>query len=277
MYLLYIDESGKHAAENFVLCGIAIFERQVYFAAKEFDDFQQTYFPGIDEPVELHATEIRYGASPWDKLEREERYSLLDNLYESIRNQDVTIISSIIHRQSYEDFIWKKLESDDDPHRIHDLAEFDNGELFNLEELVYLRAFEELVNRFDLFLDRVSRKRAEEHRGMILMAQSEMRQRIESIAKRIRRHGTQWREAKRLGELMPWFSPTENSRLLQMADLCANAIYGYFEKGYAAQFERIFPKFDKESGVVHGIHHFAPDQRNCPCPGCVSRQETERE
>ena len=41
MYILYIDESGKHdGSEHFVVAEIAVFERQTYFLAQGMERLQ---------------------------------------------------------------------------------------------------------------------------------------------------------------------------------------------------------------------------------------------
>ena len=57
MYVLYLDESGNHsAASYFVLAGLAIFEREMYWYAQDMDALQQRYLPEVTEPVEFHAS-----------------------------------------------------------------------------------------------------------------------------------------------------------------------------------------------------------------------------
>lgn len=92
-------------------------------------------------------------------------------------------------------------------------------------------AFESLVNRFDRFLRWKYKEEGEAQRGLIIIAQSEYKRHIETLFTKIRQVGTRWGEAYNLAEI-PLFTPASNSRLLQVADFCANAIYGRFEGGY---------------------------------------------
>ena len=67
MNLLYLDESGDPRGwsdqRNFVLGGISVHESQIYTLSKEFDDLQEEFFPGIQLPIEIHATVIRNGSN----------------------------------------------------------------------------------------------------------------------------------------------------------------------------------------------------------------------
>ena len=67
MYVLYLDESGNENDANdqfFVLAGVALFERQIYFLSQAIETIQARHFPGL-QPVEFHASEIRSGRGFW--------------------------------------------------------------------------------------------------------------------------------------------------------------------------------------------------------------------
>jgi Protein of unknown function (DUF3800) len=53
---------------------------------------------------------------------------------------------------------------------------------------------------------------------------------------------------------VPLFLDSKASRLIQLADLVAYAIFRYFEKGDNRFFPIIEPRFDSEGGVRHGLH-----------------------
>ena len=71
---------------------------------------------------------------------------------------------------------------------------------------------------------------------------------------------------------IPYFAPAKNTRLLQLADFVANAIYGRYEGGYTKQFDRIAPRIDQEQGRMYGLVHLARNRQDCYCPACVSRR-----
>jgi hypothetical protein len=93
-----------------------------------------------------------------------------------------------------------------------------------------------LVKRFDGFLERVSRESepAEEQRGILLLAHSEMRERLESISRKFHHMGTRWGEVRFLVKC-------RGSRRRRIAayfrsPISAQTPRAYFEKGLARQF-----------------------------------------
>ncbi len=245
MYLLYADESGQHGGRYFVLAGVAVFERQTYWLADALNQIQLQLFPGINESVEYHAAVIRAGKEPpWNMLNDTQRHQLLDRVYTIIAEGQVVLFASIVERE------WLRAGTDE-----------------------YGFAFESLVNRFDRFLRWKYKEEGEAQRGLIIIAESQYQQRIETLAAKIRQAGTRWGEAYNLCDT-PLFTQAKNSRLLQVADFCANAIYGKFESGYARQFDRIASKFFEADGIVHGLAHYSRAYEQCMCPGCITRRLT---
>lgn len=243
MYLLYLDESGPENTKHFALCGIAIFERQTYWIATRLDQLQQRFLPSITHPIEFHASTIRAGREPpWYSLSEAERRELLDCVYEAIREAQVFLFGAVIERA------WLEIGQDE-----------------------YEFAFESVVNRFDRFLRRLYREENRPERGLIIIAESQYRERLETLARAIRQAGTRWGEAYNLADI-PLFTRAANSRLLQVADFCANAIWGRFEFGYARQFDRISSKFFETDGIVHGLAHYSRGYAQCTCPGCLTRK-----
>lgn len=169
MHLLYVDESGQHGADYFVLAGLAVFERQVYWLANEVERIQTELFPGTLETIDFHASVIRAGSTePWSSLSLQKRLAVLDRVYGAIRDSRAILFGVAVERA------W--LQSGQDP---------------------YLFAFENLVQRFDQFLSRLNRDAKEEQRGLIIMAGSEFQQRLESLFTQVLRQGTQWGQLRR--------------------------------------------------------------------------------
>ena len=94
MYLLYVDESGQHGGSHFVLSGVAVFERQTYWLAKELDQIQRDILPDTDDSIEFHASEIRAGrAEPWNTLDQKLLRELLDRVYDAIHESRVALFA----------------------------------------------------------------------------------------------------------------------------------------------------------------------------------------
>lgn len=243
LWLLYVDESGEPTDSHFVLAGPAVFEHDAYFLAQQIDRLQPRYLPGAMEPVEFHASAIRGGReAPWSDLPKERRYSLLDDVYETIKASRAVLFGVAVERA--------RLRADQD---------------------AYEYALESLIRRFDTFLVRRYREQQDPQRGLVIIAQSQYRQRLETLARLIRQVGTRWGETYNLAEV-PLFTSASNSRLLQVADFCANAIRARYESGLTRQCDRIASRFDEAHGVVHGLFHFSTDHQTCTCPGCLTRR-----
>ena len=176
------------------------------------------------------------------QIDKRLRFRLLDEAYEVIRNSGAVLFGVAIERE------W--------------LPPGENE---------YLFALESIARRFDGCLQRLYRLESNLQRGIIIVAESQFRQRIETLALRIQQQGTRWGELSNLAEV-PLFTSASNSRMLQLADLCANAVHARYATGHARHFDRVAPRFDAADGVVHGLWHASRDHQTCLCPGCLSRR-----
>ena len=163
MHIAYLDESGtQNGARYFVLAGLIVFERNIYYLAREMDRVQARYFPGYSETAVFHAADFRAPEKrvpePFNRLSQEERFRLISDVYQVIVDSHVRIITVAI----------EKAAIDGDP---------------------YERGFEEIVSRFDRFLGRIHRERGEGQRGLIVAAESSYRKNLELQARRIAREG----------------------------------------------------------------------------------------
>ena len=252
MYVLYLDEAGTHGeARYFVLAGLAVFEREIYWFTKDLNDLQAEYLPQVAEPLNFRCSKLRTRAGdevepPWDTLSTEQRRDLKQRIYETIRNRRGVVFGCAIEKRYCE-------ATGEEP---------------------YERAFEDLVSRFDLFMRRINREavseQKEEQRGLITVAQSSYEKVLRVLARQLSAGGTRWGELHTIADV-PFFAPTADTRLLQYADFCANAIYGRYNSGLAFDFDLIAGKIDHEAGTVHGLAHLTTDH-NCGCVACLSRR-----
>ncbi|HEV8427626.1 MAG TPA: DUF3800 domain-containing protein [Pyrinomonadaceae bacterium] len=259
MYILYLDESGTHTeARSFVLAGIAVFEREIHWFAQDVDALQQRYFPGSTEPVELHASKLRAPEdkliAPYNTLTLTQRRQLAADMYTIIRERRGVLFGAVIE---------KAVCQTDDPYEL---------------------AFEDLTSRFDHFLRRYnfsisntggSAQAREEQRGLIAVAESTYRENLEVLGERFRGGSTRWGNLHAIADV-PFFLPAKNTRLLQIADFCSNAIFSRYNHGMTRDFDLIASKFDKdENGRVHGLSHRCADPE-CQCIACLTKQLTSR-
>ena len=251
MYILYLDESGLHReATYFVLGGLAVFEREIHWFSQDLDALQSEYFPEETKPIFFHASRLRTREGekveePWSRLTNQQRISLKNRVYDVIRERQGVLFGCAVEKR----FAAIRRE---DP---------------------YERAFEDLIRRFDLFLSRINRiasaEGREEQRGLVVLAESGYQKAIGVLARRLRTSGTRWGSMHNVADV-PLFAPAQDTRLLQYADFCANAIYGRYHAKLTGDFDQIAMKFDREGNVVHGLAHLSNDSL-CSCVACFSR------
>lgn len=245
MHIAYLDESGTHSdARYFVVASICAFERDTYFLAQKLDQLQAAYFPRETEQVYFHASELRAQPNhlkhPFDSLTGGQRRQLVDDIYDVIADSRATIFAVAM----------EKAAMADDP---------------------YEYGFEQIVNRFDRMLGRIWQDRGEGQRGLVVIAESSYRENLERLARKIWSQGHQWGATHNMADI-PFFAPAKQTRLLQLADFVCNAVYGFYESGYARNFQKIAKKFDQEGSQIHGLVHMVRDRSACYCPACVSRR-----
>jgi len=114
-------------------------------------------------------------------------------------------------------------------------------------------AFEQLSNRFDLFLKREYAQKQVAERGLILFDKNSAEQRIQTLARDFKYSGHSWGKTKNYAEV-PVFLDSKASRLIQLADLVAWALFRKFERNDPTFFDLIKGRIDSEGGVQHGLY-----------------------
>jgi hypothetical protein len=134
-------------------------------------------------------------------------------------------------------------------------------------------AFEEICSRFNLFLRRTNNRDAksgQSQRGLVIMDEMRQEQPLQALARHFRVNGTRWGALRNMAEV-PLFVDSKASRLVQLADLVAYAIWRKYQFQDGRFFDPIIPYFDAEGGVLHGMLHAKPKTPQCFCPACMSR------
>lgn len=246
MHLLYLDDAGSApnpSEEYLVLGGVSIFEAQAHWFTQELD----TLASGIDAAnphgVEFHASEIFARRSqPWRGMSREEAQGVIKAVLNVVRNSYETarVFACAIHKASF-------------PGR-------DPVEL----------AFEDLCSRFDRYLCRL-RAQSDRQRGILILDESAHETTLQQMARDFRTLGTRWGVVRNLAET-PLFVDSSASRVVQVADHVAYAVFRRYNAGDAQYFDIIAPKFDSCDGVIHGLAHKQTMDPMCMCIACMSRR-----
>ena len=118
--------------QHFVLAGIAVFERQIYHLISTTDEFVSSLNLGHAHDVELHGSVMASGKkTPWKAMRRRDRLDTIERGLDLLRGAHWGV-------RAFAVVVDKHAESTTDP------VEY---------------AFEEICNRFNLFLARLWRKR----------------------------------------------------------------------------------------------------------------------
>lgn len=248
MYLLYLDDSGSVAnkSENYVvLAGVCIFERGLYWITKRLDCLAAEIYPEDPNAIEFHASEIFSGRErPWNSIQdRRERINIIRKVLQCLDEEPSTtvIFGCAVHKDSFPN---------------HDPIEL---------------AFEDLCSRFDLFLKRLYHTSNEAHQGIIIFDKSTYETSLQLLSIKFRQLGTRWgRNIRNINEV-PLFVESRASRIIQLADHIAYAIFRRYEAGDLNYFNCIEGRFDAEEGKIHGLVHKQHYNPRCTCPACISR------
>jgi len=227
MHLLYADESGSTndpKQQHFVLAGLSVFERQGFWISTELDNIAAEINPADPGSVELHDSPMFGGKNMWRKIPKETRVELIKRALGVLANAHVSnrVFGCVINKAAI---------SPNDP------VEF---------------AFEQLSSRFDQYL--LSLHRANDsQRGLIIFDKSTYETTIQNLAADFRTNGHTWGVLRNFAEV-PLFIDSRASRLIQLADLVAYAIFRNYEFGDNQFYSIIEHRIDSAGGLRHGLY-----------------------
>jgi Protein of unknown function (DUF3800) len=251
MHILYLDDSGSVENPNerfFILGGVSVFERGIYHLIEALDETVRGFDIGDPADVELHGNPMYQGkTAPWKSVPRPKRVDMMNAALGKLgpKNLSVRLFGVAVDREAV---------SPRDPVQM---------------------AFEEICNRFNLYLmRRNNRSRPEDgQRGLIVMDESKHEKPLQTLARHFRVDGTRWGQLRNLAEV-PLFVDSRASRLVQLADLVAYSLWRRYEYSDGRFFDGLIPYFDSEGGVIHGLVHHKARSVQCFCPACLSRAQT---
>ncbi len=245
MYLLYLDESGNPddpADRHFVMAGLAVFERRTYWMQREMELLKARHFPTAP-PLDFHAQPIRGGKGFWRRVDEQTRVQVLKGVGDvicSAPQHEAVLFGAVVEKTV----------------TVHG------------ESAVQL-ALEQVCKRFDTLL--ASKQRTNPQRGLIVLAQSHYEQRAKTWVNDFRDLGTRWGVLNNLCDI-PYSAPAKESRMLQLSDYVAHALYLLYERRDASLAKPIASRFHTKGGIIHGLVHMSDAKGpTCPCPACVSR------
>ena len=225
MHLLYIDESGlpKNTGQCFVLAGVSIFERHTYFFSKDLDEIAARFKPADPSIIELHGSPMLGGRGTWHKYPRADREQAIKDALQILADSSKS-------------------------NRIF-AAVLKQGSMKPSEMMGH--CFLQLATRFDYYLERLQTKY--QARGMMLFDKSGHEVAIQNKTTKYRNTGHDWGRLKHFAEV-PAFIDSKSSRLIQLADLVAYAIFRKYSRDDDRFFSIIKSRFDSDQGQQHGLY-----------------------
>ena len=245
MHILYLDESGSpnswQVQRNFVIGGVAIHEGQIYSLSRALNAIQEKYFPGITVPIEFHVTPIRKGSGPYfNQFNRETRQNIIDDIY------------NIINRTYF-------------PNLIAFATCIDVSAITHPNQECY-DCFKDVSQNFNLFLYHQYTKGIPA-KGMLIIDRGRERQYLEIYSEFKRSEEV----TEYLGNIIdiPYFAACRETRMLQLADFVANAVFRYYESDIPDDMDIIMPRFYKGPRYhpISGLNHITAEAE-CQCYAC---------
>jgi hypothetical protein len=227
LYLLYVDDAGSANGKfcnHRVLAGFAVYETQPIWIGRAIDDIVYNYIPTYPE-IELHGSPMRSGKGGWRGIPKTIRETIISDVLNLVAgNTGIRLFASIISKSATSGI---------------DIS----GDLFT-----------QVASRFDMFLGRIYKKNREAQRGIAIFDKSTEELTIQRLSHVFTNTGHQW--GKRLNNFaeVPLFLDSKMSRLIQLADLIAYAIFRNFEYNDSTYFSIIQNCFDADEKGIHGLH-----------------------
>jgi hypothetical protein len=241
-----VDESGDAgsspgSSRHFVLAGIAMFEGAWRKITSQMDSLQASFFPQAATKIEFHFKHLRHGVGLFAQLSDDDRAKL---------HAEISTL-------------WKK-------HHGKDFSSFavtiDKYTCGALEHTIEREAFEQLSSRFNSFLKRLW-SQGLKHKGAIVFDERTQAQDrlLRQFQIEFQKSGTRWAVYDNVVETVFTVS-SKDSRLLQLSDYLAGAVFQAVENGNTAYLRPIAPHFDSEvdkegkSVKVHGFKYLGQDE-----------------
>lgn len=132
------------------------------------------------------------------------------------------------------------------------------------------QSFEQLVSRFEQYLQNISRSNLSTNYGLIIHDNNAtVAQKHTALMKQFHHGGTLWTKINSIIET-PLFVDSQLTSMVQIADICAYALRRYLENGEEDLFDLIFQRADRKDGIVVGLRHFT--KTGCSCKICSTHK-----
>lgn len=181
--------------------------------------------------MEFHACDLRGGRKVFRRLSKLKRNQVINELYTVISgtSKGLTLFAAVIDKPAFR----AKHQNRVGP---------------------YEGAFEGLSTMFDFFLGRTQRRTGNVVRGIVVFdeARPALSKQIRTQLAKFQASGTKWTAMKHLIETA-FFLDSTASRMMQLADFTAYAVFRWYEANDDRFLKLILQKFDKHGKKLHGL------------------------
>ena len=249
MHILYVDESGdggsaQGSSRHLVLCGVAMHEGQWRSLTRRLDEIKADSFPTAGAFLEFHASEMRTGARSFRGLPRPARTKAIQAVYELVsQTPGLTLFAAVIDKPAFAAKYGGRVD-------------------------LYRGAFEGLSTMFNFFLERKQRQSQRVGRGIVVFdeARPSLSREIRRLLAEFQAGGTRWASLGCIIETA-FFFDSRSSRLMQIADFSAYAVYRWYEHGDDSYLRLIYGKFDRQGTKLHGLKCYPLESTQTFAPG----------
>lgn len=139
------------------------------------------------------------------------------------------------------------------------------------------QAFEQVVSRFETYLQIIGKSASQKHYGLLVHDNNEtVKKKHTDMMNKFHLHGTRWQSIDNIVET-PFFVDSQLSSMVQVADLCGYVLRRYLERyennalGHYdnALFDLVFQRADRRENNTVGVRHYTDRKNACDCKICL--------
>lgn len=105
----------------------------------------------------------------------------------------------------------------------------------------------------------------------MIFDESNHKKTLHALLEQYRKTGASFGKIGHLAEI-PLFTDSRLTRMMQLADFVAYAVFRRYEHGDSSYLDIILPKFQQSGGKLHGLMHLNANRDGCYCPACITRR-----
>jgi Protein of unknown function (DUF3800) len=130
-----------------------------------------------------------------------------------------------------------------------------------------------MAGHFDRYLENLEIERPQHgrQRGLMIFDQSKHEKTVQALMAQYRTTGASFGRIRRFAEV-PLFTDSKITRMLQLADFVAYAVFKNYERSDGQFLNVILKRFYQSVGTLHGLFHLTSKYQECYCPACLTRR-----